>query len=330
MDYVNSLEQQIENNSYNLAANIKFQETGESLGEIVQDSKNLGSLKRSQMIAFISPRLSQYVSGVNNALAQMSDDLIRFVYSYTQSNYAAMVKIVQELGKGSMLQGQIFYIAMQGLYNRASLIPVGMQEDINAAEQAAQREAAGDDGGADGKGIKGRGLKTPSKRRKVVPILGKGVGQKAPQFVEFGKYKIDKTRLGDNSVDVRYVHGGKISTYPTRMVGGNVGAVLRSIVDQKQPSFDEMSTLNEEEKQYLHGLIKRSNIDHSFLPNVNKKEEEEMMTHFETLKGELMSGNDNKEMVKNFKICLMKMSRLGKLTHAEVNDILLDLMSQGL
>ena len=54
-----------------------------------------------------------------------------------------------------------------------------------------------------------------------------------------------------------------------------------------------------------------------------------MIDDFELMKGEIMAGNDNKDMIKKFKILLMKLSNTQQLPKSQVRDILFDLTSMG-
>ena len=54
-----------------------------------------------------------------------------------------------------------------------------------------------------------------------------------------------------------------------------------------------------------------------------------MIDQFEVLKGEIMAGNDNKDLVKKFKIMILKLSNSQMLPKAQVRELLVDLASMG-
>jgi len=47
------------------------------------------------------------------------------------------------------------------------------------------------------------------------------------------------------------------------------------------------------------------------------------------LKGQVMAGNDSKELIKEFKTMLLKFSNDGRIKKAEAREILLDLTALG-
>jgi len=50
---------------------------------------------------------------------------------------------------------------------------------------------------------------------------------------------------------------------------------------------------------------------------------------FEVLKGEINAGNDNKEMIKEFKLLLLKFIHKNKLPRRQAQEILIDLVALG-
>jgi hypothetical protein len=90
-----------------------------------------------------------------------------------------------------------------------------------------------------------------------------------------------------------------------------------------------LGKLDEEEKEYLHKIVSRSNMmDKLSIPAPSKDQQEKDIHQFEIMKGQIMSGNDSKEMVRKFKLLTRKLSKQGLLPKADVediNDVLTDL-----
>ena len=53
------------------------------------------------------------------------------------------------------------------------------------------------------------------------------------------------------------------------------------------------------------------------------------MNRFEILKGEILAGNDNKEMVREFKVMLLRFMNNGRIPRRQGQEILTDLASIG-
>jgi len=54
-----------------------------------------------------------------------------------------------------------------------------------------------------------------------------------------------------------------------------------------------------------------------------------MINEFEVMKGQIMSGNDNKEYVKKFKLLVLKLVRSGYIPKIEGFDLVEELTSLG-
>jgi hypothetical protein len=50
---------------------------------------------------------------------------------------------------------------------------------------------------------------------------------------------------------------------------------------------------------------------------------------FEILKGQILAGNDSKELVKEFKVAMLKFVKEGRIPKREANEILYELMALG-
>ena len=181
---------------------------------------------------------------------------------------------------------------------------------------ASQDTESGSGFGRSRRGMRGRGLSS---------------GVKATErFVPFGRYVINQHRLNSDIVAVKRPAGSCIKDFPSCRVGKNLGKVIRKIAGGGLPKFEEFEVLDDGERAYLHKLAKSSNIlDRLSIPAPDKDEGQKMIDDFELMKGEIMAGNDNKDMIKKFKILLMKLSNTQQLPKSQVRDILFDLTSMG-
>jgi hypothetical protein len=96
------------------------------------------------------------------------------------------------------------------------------------------------------------------------------------------------------------------------------------------PSYDEMSSLTEDDKNTLYKVFKLSQIDKAdLLPSPDKTKEEQEMNRFQILKGQIQAGNDSAELIKEFKCLLMKFISGGKIPRGQGMDIICDLLALG-
>lgn len=157
----------------------------------------------------------------------------------------------------------------------------------------------------------------------------KGI-QPEKRYISFGKYLINKNKLNDNIISIKRPSGANIMEFPSSRVSDNLANVFRKIIGGKIPTFNELSNLTEEEKTYLHNVAKKSEIEDKFsIPAPSKDKQEKDIHSFEVMKGEIMSGNDSKELIKKFKLLLVKLSKNGTLPKSQVQEIMHELLELG-
>ena len=150
------------------------------------------------------------------------------------------------------------------------------------------------------------------------------------KYVPFGRYFIDHHRINDDIMSLRRGNGVNIFGLPVRRVTKDLGEVVRTILKNGHPSYNQIDKLTKEEKDYLYKVAKSSNLlDRLNIPAPTKEEDDQDINQFEILKGELLCGNDGNETIKKFKVLVMRMMNKGLLPKGQAKEILLDLATMG-
>ena len=190
----------------------------------------------------------------------------------------------------------------------------------------------------EGKGMrrmKGCGLAraTPSRVRKNrLEHLTDGAVERPKPYMPFGRYVIHKFDLEGGKLSMKTPKGGVVKEIPSQKISMGLVRVLKTIGKGSLPSFDEIKGLAEGDKETLHKVITHSRLnDKVSVPTPQSKtDEEKLADRFDILRGEIVAGNDNKALVKEFKVLLMKLLNAGRVPRKEAHDILTDLASIGL
>ena len=156
-------------------------------------------------------------------------------------------------------------------------------------------------------------------------------GVKASQrFVPLGRYVINTHRLNDDIVAIKRPRGGCLKDFPSTRISRRLGCVIRNIVGGGVPSFNDLDELDDNERAYLHKLAKESNIlERLSIPAPKKSEVDKELNDFEVMKGEIIAGNDNKELIKKFKMLILKLSNKNIIPKPQVRELLFDLTNMG-
>jgi len=158
-------------------------------------------------------------------------------------------------------------------------------------------------------------------------IKGKGIGvEEGDKYALLGRFNIHLPKLRDDILALHNLEGKSVYRFKPRKVSVNVGNVVRKIIKNASPTFEDLSKLSEEDKQILGELIKITKIDVDIPQPTDERED---LNQFEIMKGQLLSGNDSVEMIKKFKLLILKLSHTGRLPKAQAKDLLMDLALAG-
>ena len=187
--------------------------------------------------------------------------------------------------------------------------------------------------GMTGFGLKRRGR--PKGSGLVKPITEridktKGIKQGCTQ-IPFGKYIINKNKL-DN--DIFYILDAKkgycVKGYPQKKISSELSSVVKSIIGGSVPKFEDLQNLDNDDKEYLHKVASKAGVlDKLSIPAPSKDKNEKDIHQFEVMKGEIMAGNDSTELIKKFKLLLLRLSKNGSIPKRETVEIMEDLISLG-
>lgn len=162
------------------------------------------------------------------------------------------------------------------------------------------------------------------------PKVAKGVAEKI-RYKKFGRYMVDVDKLEGGILSIKTGACKNISSLPARRVSKNVSGLVKKICGGELPSYEDIENLTNDERKYMNQIGKVSRIDERIkIPAPDKSAEEKEMTEFEILRGSIIAGNDNKDLVKKFKMMLVKFANDGRLPKGEAREILMDLASVGL
>jgi len=164
--------------------------------------------------------------------------------------------------------------------------------------------------------IQGLGLTKPKK--------GRGL------YSPFGDSEINHKNLEKNILTLRRKTKTNYMDLPSKHISKHMKNIVSQIMGGKIANYDDMHNLNDEERNYLHKVVSKTNLhDRLSVPAPSKDQADKDSHGWEVMRGEIMAGNDSKELVKKFKILTMKLTRQGLLPKNEVLDLFEDLVALG-
>ena len=224
------------------------------------------------------------------------------------------------------------------LYTQNSLNIVGQLINNDDLQTYVARDQATIEGFMRQSGMVGFGLKRrgrPKGSGLVKPITEridktKGIKQGCTQ-IPFGKYIINKNKLDK---DIFYILDAKkgycVKGYPQKKISSELSSVVKSIIGGSVPKFEDLQNLDNDDKEYLHKVAGKAGVlDKLSIPAPSKDKTEKDIHQFEVMKGEILAGNDSTELIKKFKLLLLRLSKNGSIPKRETVEIMEDLISLG-
>ena len=175
-------------------------------------------------------------------------------------------------------------------------------------------------------------------------IQGHGIGQrkgrprggslnikpKEPAFIGFGINEIDRKKLDNNILSIRRDTRSKIKGFTNRHISEPMKRIIKNFIGGSVPNYNDMSSLDNEEREYLNKIVEHSNLnDRLSVPAPSKDQREKDFHSFEVMKGEILAGNDSKDLIKKFKLLMIKLSRQNLLPKSEVQELMEELTELG-
>jgi hypothetical protein len=159
---------------------------------------------------------------------------------------------------------------------------------------------------------------------------GKGISRGKELFVPFGDNEINFTSLEKDILSLRRKSKSNIMGLPSKHISKPMKNIVNCIVGGKIANFNDIQSLTDDEKNYLHKIVNKSNLqDRLSIPSPSKDQAEKDKHEWEVMQGEILAGNDSHELVKKFKVLTLKLTRQKLLPRIEVNELMEDLISLG-
>ena len=248
-----------------------------------------------------------------------NDEYLKFLHTYANPNIKSIQGYMSESEKLKILRKQ------QAIANEP---PIQTVRVINPEDGTPltvnQIPSYSADATIGGKGLKKR------RGRPLGSGMPKPVVIKEPRFIGFGINEINNEKLKNNVLSIRRKTRTNIMGMPQRTVSDKFKGVIKTIMGGGVPKFKDLEGLDEEEKEYLHKIVSKSELEDKLtIPAPSKDKYEKMVNEFEIMKGQIMSGNDNREYVKKFKLLVMKLVRNGYIPKNQAFELVEELTTLG-
>jgi hypothetical protein len=147
------------------------------------------------------------------------------------------------------------------------------------------------------------------------------------EFIPFGKYLLSLKNLQKNKFLLRTKSKNPVLSFKTIVLTRKTKAIVQNLLRQNPISFEDIDALDEEEKEQIDTIVSKTEItDRLKIPNTKKTRLERDLHKFNVLRGSIISGGDNIEMLRDFRKLLLSLSNSGYISKKETGDVLLEML----
>jgi len=148
------------------------------------------------------------------------------------------------------------------------------------------------------------------------------------EYVDFGKYALSLKQLQKGKFMLRTkAKKNPVLSFKTLTLTRKTKAIVQKLLQDIDVSFEEIDALSEDEKNDIDTIVSVTEINTRLkIPNTKRTQLNKKLNKFNVLRGSIIAGNDNIELLKDFRRLLVELNAEGYISKKETSDILLHLL----
>lgn len=148
------------------------------------------------------------------------------------------------------------------------------------------------------------------------------------EFIPFGKYALSLKQLQKGKFMLRTkAKKNPVLSFKTLTLTRKTKAIVQKLLQDLEVSFDEIDSLNEDEKNDIDTIISKTDIDTRLrVPNTKRSKLERDLHKFNVLRGSIIAGGDNISMLKDFRRLLLHLTNENYISKKECNEVLMEML----
>ena len=147
------------------------------------------------------------------------------------------------------------------------------------------------------------------------------------EYIPFGKYLLSLKQLSKGRFMLRTKSRNPVLSFKTIVLTRRTKAIVQKLLQDIDVSFEEVDALNDDERNILNQIVEKTEINTRLkVPNTKKTQLEKDLHKFNVLRGSIISGGDNVEMLKDFRRLLLHLTNENYISKRECNEVLMEML----
>lgn len=147
------------------------------------------------------------------------------------------------------------------------------------------------------------------------------------EYITFGKYLLSLKQLQKNKLMLRTKSKNPVLSFKTLTLTRKTKAIVEKLLRDIEVTFEEIDALSEDERNIINQVVEKTEINTRLkIPNTKKTQLEKDLHKFNVLRGSIISGGDNVEMLRDFRRLLLHLTNENYISKKECNEVLMEML----
>lgn len=160
--------------------------------------------------------------------------------------------------------------------------------------------------------------------KKKKPTFNMNELKETKNYSEFGKFMINTKLLYDDILLVKYKASyAPVPTIKRTKISSLLTSVLQDLIVTFNINYDLLNGLEEDEQNLFSNLLNKAGLTIPLKYNrtLIKLTPQKLVDKYNILKGQIIAGNNNKEIIKQVEDLLPKLVEVNRLTEEKAEEI---------
>jgi len=147
------------------------------------------------------------------------------------------------------------------------------------------------------------------------------------EYIPFGKYLLSLKQLQKNRFLLRTKSKNPVLSFKTIVLTRRTKAIVQKLLQDLEVTFECIDSLSEDERNIINQIVEKTEINTRLkIPNSKKTQLEKDLHKFNVLRGSIISGGDNVEMLRDFRRLLLHLTNENYISKKECNEVLMEML----
>jgi hypothetical protein len=169
---------------------------------------------------------------------------------------------------------------------------------------------------------KGNGVHSRRHGKGSKVIYGRGIAYDDDvNYNQFGRYILHRPSLKYNIINIKYPSMSPVRNIAKKTVSDDFVKIMKDLVDIGELNENRLNKLSKTEKEYFYDICKKSRVDDLIGLDVPEDEDDDWQ-RFQIVKGLVIAGNDDQQLIKELRGFLIKYSNGRRIPKNEALELL--------